>query len=293
MQTEAIEYLQSRSIARREPIYSANRFAKYMGDVPADQVTTEHLQELRRRLVNAGLKPRTIESTVSDLSTVIAWKTGAAPSLGNRLTADHPDPRHISVDAINAVWPLASSMLKGWIALSYWTAFRQTDGMRWLLEHRTQDIPDIIRLRAGKTRKNHVIPMPEWLRRILTEHRYRLRTVSSFGKKCIRGEIHACCVQAGISVWTPKHIRQTSITEWSRANPMAGGIIHGCKLGIMANYVASSIILESAAPRVRLPTCFGAKESQSAEEALIASFRRLDPSAQGLISGTAERLAAG
>ena len=293
MQNEAIAYLESRSIARREPIYSANRFAKYIGDIPADQVTTEHLQELRRRLVDAGLRPRTIESTVSDLCTVIAWKTGATLAPGNRLTADHPDPRHVSVDVINAVWPLASGMLKAWIALSYWTGFRQTDGMRWLLEHRTQDIPDIIRLRAGKTRKNHVIPMPAWLRRILTEHRYRLRTVSSFGRKCIRGEIHACCVQSGVPVWTPKHIRQTSITEWSRANPMAGGIIHGCKLGIMANYIASAIILESAAPRVRLPQCFGASESAGTEEALLHSFRRLDPQSQGLVSGMTDRLAAG
>jgi integrase len=264
-----------------------------MGDIPAEQVTSEHLQELRKRLVATGLKPRTIESTVSDLCTIIAWQTGSSPDPGTRLTADHPEPRHVSVDEINAVWPLASSMLKGWIALAYWSAFRQTDAMKWLLEHRAKDIPDVIRLTAGKTRKHHIIPMPAWLRKILTENRYRLRTVSSFGKKCIRGEIHACCLQAGIPIWTPKHIRQTSITEWSRANPMAGGIIHGCKLGIMANYVASQVILESAAPRVRLPSCFGASNESGSEESLLLNFRRLDPAAQGLISGTAERLAAG
>jgi hypothetical protein len=34
-------------------------------------------------------------------------------------------------------------------------------------------------------------------------------------------------------------------------------------------------------------------QSASTEESLLCHFRRLDPSAQGLISGTAERLAAG
>jgi hypothetical protein len=38
---------------------------------------------------------------------------------------------------------------------------------------------------------------------------------------------------------------------------------------------------------------FGATESASTEESLLCHFRRLDPSAQGLISMTAERLAAG
>jgi hypothetical protein len=38
---------------------------------------------------------------------------------------------------------------------------------------------------------------------------------------------------------------------------------------------------------------FGSSESATSEESLLSNFRRLDPSAQGLITGTAERLAAG
>ena len=44
---------------------------------------------------------------------------------------------------------------------------------------------------------------------------------------------------------------------------------------------------------ISLPACFGATQSASTEESLLCHFRRLDPSAQGLITGTAERLAAG
>jgi len=69
--------------------------------------------------------------------------------------------------------------------------------------------------------------------------------------------------------------------------------VHGSGLGVMSHYLDPLSVLESAAPRVRLPSCFGAQASTTTEDALIASFRRLDPSAQGLVSMTAERLAAG
>jgi len=42
---------------------------------------------------------------------------------------------------------------------------------------------------------------------------------------------------------------------------------------------------------VRVPQSFGA--ASSSEDSLLSAYRRLDPSAQGLISMTAERLAAG
>jgi hypothetical protein len=92
---------------------------------------------------------------------------------------------------------------------------------------------------------------------------------------------------------TPKQIRQTSVTEWTRANATAGAIVHGSGLGVMAHYLDPLSVLESAAPRVRLPSCFGACTETASEDTLLSHFRRLDPAAQGLIAGTAERLAAG
>jgi len=50
-------------------------------------------------------------------------------------------------------------------------------------------------------------------------------------------------------------------------------------------------ILTAAMDRVRVPQAFGA--AQSSEDSLLSAYRRLDPSAQGLVSMTAERLAAG
>ena len=74
---------------------------------------------------------------------------------------------------------------------------------------------------------------------------------------------------------------------------MAGAILHGSGLsGVMRHYIDPLSVLESAAPRVRLPDCFGATAGD-VESTLVANFRRLDTAAQGLIAGTAERLAAG
>jgi hypothetical protein len=77
------------------------------------------------------------------------------------------------------------------------------------------------------------------------------------------------------------------------ANATAGAIVHGAGLGVMSHYLDHLAVLQSAAPRVRLPSCFGASSESGSEESLLLNFRRLDPAAQGLIAGTAERLAAG
>ena len=57
---EARQYLATRNIKRREPLYSANRFARHIGDIAADQVTTEHLNQLRVKLLATQLAVRTI-----------------------------------------------------------------------------------------------------------------------------------------------------------------------------------------------------------------------------------------
>jgi len=95
-------------------------------------------------------------------------------------------------------------------------------------------------------------------------------------------------------VITPQNIRQASITEWSRSNATAGAIIHGCGLGVLAHYLDPLSVLESAAPRVRVPAAMrGDCKSEESEATLLIHFRRMDAAAQGIISATAERLSAG
>lgn len=293
MQSEAAQYLAGRQIVRREPLYSANRMARLMGDIPASEVTADHLDELRKRMQAEGLASRTIESTIADIITVVTEITGSNPGRGHRVQLSQPQPKPVPLLSLESCWQHCSPQLRAFIALAYWSAFRQSDAMRWLLENKAKGIPVVIQATAGKTRKRHVIPMPEWLAAILDAGRYRFRTVSDFARRCIRAEIHAACVQSGVEIWTPKHLRQRGITEWTRANATAGAIIHGCGLGVMAHYLDPLAVLESAAPRVRLPECFGACNQGSDEATLLTHFRRLDAAAQGLITGMSERLAAG
>ena len=293
MQSEAAQYLAGRQIVRREPLYSANRMARFMGDIPASQVTADHLDELRRRMQTAGLASRTIESTIADIITVVTETTGSSPGRGHRVPLSQPRPTPVPFLSIESCWPHCTPPLQSFIALSYWSGFRQSDSMRWLLEHKAKGIPAVIQATAGKTRKCHMIPMPEWLATILTAGRYRFRTVSDFARRCIRAEIHAACIRSGVEVWTPKHLRQRGVNEWTRANATAGAIVHGSGLGVMVHYLDPLSVLESAAPRVRLPACFGACTETATEDTLLRHFRRLDPAAQGLIAGMSERLAAG
>lgn len=288
---EARTYLCGRNIARREPLYSANRFARHMGDIPAHQVTTEHLDELRQRLLATRLSVRTIESTVADLITVITSVTGTMPPKGRKLLAQHIRPRPASIESIDAIWPHCSPSLRSYIAFSYWSALRQSDAMEWLRARRKSDIPRLIEHRASKTGKLHEIPMPSWLPPIIASGPYRFRSVSDYARKSIRAEIKAACIAAGVDSWSPKNLRQASVTAWSQSNAIAGRIIHGCGLGIMSHYIDPIAVLTAAMDRVRVPQSFGA--SSSPEESFLHSFRRLDPSAQTLIGTMAERLAAG
>ena len=291
MINDARLYLADRTIARKEPLYSANRFARFCGDIAAEDVTTTHLDSLRSQLQTAGLSAKTIESTIADIVTVVTWKTGSAIKKGRALDIPHPAPKPVPISSINLIWPHCSPQLQAWIAFSYWTALRLSDGMRWLLDHK-HNVPGLIEIKASKTQKRHQFPLPEWLRLILLNGPYRWRTVSDYARRAIRLEIAAACTAAKIDTIQPKQFRSRGVTEWYQAREGAGKIVHGVSLGIMASYLGQLEILEAAAPRVRLPSCFGCV-GETEETTLISNFRRMDPAAQSIITATAERLSAG
>lgn len=286
---EAKHYLESRTIARREPLYSANRFARAVGDIAAEDVTSEHLDQMRKALTAQGLSNRTIETTVADVITVVAFCTGKAPAKGCPLRVESPDPHPVDIAAIEECWQHLQPPLKAFVAFAYWTALRLDDALRWLHDHRHTDTISIV---ASKTRKRHRFPFPVWLKQLVTVD-FPFRAGSDFCKRQIRHEIAMASHKAGVSVWSPKELRQRGITEWSRANAMAGSLVHGTGMrGVLNHYIEPLSILESAAPRVRLPACFGASTDSSNEDALLSNFRRLDPAGQGLVTMTLERLAA-
>jgi hypothetical protein len=285
-------YLAAKRIIRREPLYSANRFVRLIGVVTPEEVTTIDLDRYRQICQGMSLSPRTIESSVSDLIAIVEHSTGRRPLPGQRMRLNHPEPSPVPISDVNAMWQHCCGWLKNWIVLTYWTGLRLTDGMDVLVRHGESMTGETINRSANKTRRRHCYPLPAWLPVIWTAARPPWQRSTDFWRKTLRHAITVACEQSGVPIWTPKQLRQRSITEWSRANATAGTIVHGCGLGVLSHYLDPLQILESAAPRVRLPECFGASAG-SGEESLVTSFRRCDPAAQSLIVGTAERLAAG
>jgi len=91
----------------------------------------------------------------------------------------------------------------------------------------------------------------------------------------------------------PSHVRDASLKAWCQADFHIGQVVHGCKLGVIGHYVDPLDIISPVAPRVRIPECFGGDNGKQPEEALVASFRLLDPQAKDLVLLTAERMRRG
>ena len=110
-------------------------------------------------------------------------------------------------------------------------------------------------------------------------------------QRVLRSGLRIACDAAGVDPFTPHQLRQRSLTEWARANAMAGGIVHGSGLGVLNHYVDPMTVLESAAPSVRLPESFCSDDERSDVDALPAIVAKLDPDAQDLVMRPATRLA--
>ena len=281
----AQEYRKRNGLRAKTIVKNCRRWDRF--GLPA---TAEGLTAFRQQALAAGLSPETIEKTVTDVLTVNSSQ-GKTLSPGKRLRRPAPEPKPAPLATVNAIWEVSPHWFRRWLVLTYWTAARCEDSLRIFRTVTSQT--EVIRLRADKTGRNHVWPVLPWLQEwLMLPSAHPLNGVSLHFTNVLRDGLTLLCEQAGVERITPQQLRQRSITEWSRANATAGAIVHGCGLGVLSHYLDPLQILESAAPRVRLPECFGAT-SATGEESLLANFRRLDQSAQDLIAGTAERLAAG
>ncbi len=278
-------YIADRGIARN-PLHSASRFVRFMGDCRTSEITTEMLKEFRKRAEASGLAAWTIRGTLKDIRTLIRWAGGSVSI--DRIQKPEPNPQPISFATIDAIWPHMAEWSRQWLVLSYWTGLRLADSIRM-----QRDLTDSkLEWIASKTKHRHKWPVMPWLRPLLQSQSLPYSSTDDWSKVIVRAELDRVSTQAGVERIQPSQIRDTGLRAWVRADFHAGKVLHGCGLGVIGHYVDVLDILEPVAPRVRLPSCFGATDA-TGEESLLASFRRLDPAAQGLISGTAERLASG
>ena len=294
MQLSALaeKYVSDHGLRARAIVSNCLRFERISGLTSVEQISTEVLIGFRQACLAMAFSNVTTEKTITDVTTIVKHTLGKIPEVGKRLRQPRPEPKPAALDAIDAIWEAAESKrLQRWLAITYWTGLRISDSIEVYLL--TQKPVEVLRHKASKTNLNHCWPVPDWLKHWLEPVEPPVfASVGWFGK-VIRKELAQTAARAKVKHCTPKNIRQASITAWTNANATAGAIVHGSGLGVMTHYLDPLSVLQSAAPRVKLPSCFGAVQSETEEATLLSFYRRLDPAAQGLIAGTAQRLASG
>ena len=289
----AESYVADRQIART-PIYSAVRFCSIIGDMPVEQISQQDIDKFKDAAPEKGWSPWTIKGTVRDVRTLTRHFCGFSPSI--RIKVERPEPEPTPLESIDAVWESLDDWMKQWIAMSYWFCLRLDDSVRMQLAlvdgQGWSESAGVMYWQAHKTGKKHRMPVPDWLKKWLKPQKLPYRRVADWTQDLIRKALAEASDHACIEQVYPRNVRQRGLTEWKRASPDAGSIVHGSGLGILDHYVSAVEILESVMFRVRLPKCFGAIDGAQAPEAeLLNSFRRLDPQAKDLVVMTAQRMA--
>ena len=284
----AEQYIAINGLKGRTPIHHCTRWVRMTGIVDARKVTAESIQSYRDTCQSHGYSPKSIEGSINDVVMIAATVTGVRVDVGKRLRIPRPVPKPTSRDDISRIYHDCPAWVRQWLALAYWTGLRLEDSLR-LQRDISGKAQTVIRWQASKTGHQQSWPVPEWINRHLI-----MQVVIPPGKTyChlqdnLRSSLTDACSKSAVPRILPKHIRQRSITAWKTADATAGSIIHGSGLGILDHYVDPLTILTAAAPKVKLPDCFGAGQDMPD---VVPLFSRLDPAGQQLILSTMERLA--
>lgn len=254
--------------------YEVTRWERITLNPPIDKIGVETFSQFRADCIAKGLAARSIESNIDTVrllmrAAVNAGRLTLVPVVGRRLRRPRPRPRPLTPDELRllfvhadiATWPNHTFAPMQWwrafFVLTYWTGFRLEDAC-WKLDWRHIDLKfsPALRFEAGKTEHIHEIPLPEQM----IPHLARVSTAGLVlgpprSMKCFRRELNAITRAARIGrPVTAKHMRQTAVSQWSKASSDAGRVIHGCGLGdVRDHYVDPYDILLSAAPRVPWP----------------------------------------
>jgi hypothetical protein len=285
----AEKYCDTRGIART-PVYAAKRFAAVIGDIDLSHVTQSHVDQYTQSSRQSSVPAWTIAGTLAAMRTLCKASNG--PSLRYDIRKPHPEPHPAAIEDLSAIWQHLAGWSRQWMAIQFWTCLRLTDAIAF---QRAAELGGSVwRYRASKTQQPHVYPVPEWMPQWCGEMRLPYGQNDDWSQVLVRAELDRCCKLARIKRILPQQVRQAGLTAWAGANATACQIIHGCGIGVLSHYLDPLSVLESAAPRVRIPSAMrGDHQTDDTESALLSHFRRLDPAAQGIISLTAERLAAG
>lgn len=286
--TEFAEQYVKRNGLKRTPIYSANRFARYLRDADITEVTSQDLSEVKERCQADGLSQWTVKCTLKDLRTLI--RASGRDIKVDRVRVPEPHPQPQSFADIDEAWPKLANWCRQWLVIAYWTALRLEDSIR--LQQSLTGEQNFLELVASKTGHRQRWPIMKWMHQYLQPINLPYGRNLDWSANMIRKELKNASKK---TLLQPNKIRDRSLNEWQRIG--VGDIVHGSglhRLGVMRHYIDPLEQLTTVAPRLAVPSCMrSVSAAVSTEEALVANFRSLDPAAQALIAGTAERLAAG
>lgn len=287
-------YTASREITRREFVYSANRFTRLLGPMRVNAVTTDVLCEYRDEMRKRKLQPSTIESSVSDMRTLVKAATGNLIDVGRRLHKPRPEPCPVTLHPLRACWPNLDEWVQQWTVISYWTALRLSDALS-LQFTLTETVPERLTWKASKTGHVQRWPIPQWLKPWLIRRSMPIARVSDFSRRLLRLRIIDACERAEVPPWKPKSLRQYSLTQWMRASPAAGAVVHGCGLnGVLKHYVDPLSLLEDATDKLFVPQFFqiGDVKEPTEKNDLNADdlLNRMDPAVRSAMLKTLQSL---
>lgn len=254
--------------------WDLRRFYVLIGDKEIEEITTKDYQLFRVRSKEAGHSASTTETTLRTVRQTLnacaeLGQLQALPFKGRGRRLKRPKPRPATIDelgifwhaTIAATWPRNTpwgrprDYWRGWGAIAYWTALRLHD-LTWTLSMK-HVYRDHIELTAEKTGIEHVFPLTDNVRRVLSK--YQGDDSQPLFQVCespnmIRKHLRLICEAAEIRKLIPRNFRQSSITQWTRAGGRAGDLIHGCGMSAVLNaYLDPLEILAEVAPRVVWP----------------------------------------
>lgn len=278
------------------------------------RITSDTLDEFRRRALQRGYAPYTIETAVNGVYTLIRHCGPESiaphgrglirdvPSRGRRLKivlAPRPSP---SLQDLSAVYRAAdvagyprgpippASWWRVFLVTAYNTALRLGD----LLELGCDDLDlpeSCIRLYAAKTGKRQDLPVNCVLRDHLQlangRPGERLLPLGSKSADHLRRELYRICEAAGVERVRPQAIRRRSATEYERTVPGAGGLVLGHTLRSMTftHYIAVLEVLRKAADRLPQPEAFLEKSSRHEHGGADEERRETDGRSKGRDDG--------
>lgn len=283
----AHEYCQVNNLARRTPVYTANRFVRMIGNLRVAAITTNDLCDFRKAQQAAGMSPATIESSIGDIQTMVKAATGVVVNPGKRLKRNRPQPRGVSLAHIEATWPHLETWMQQWVVLTFWTCLRIADAVK-LMHSLTDRAPDVLEWQASKTGHVHRWPVLPWVEKYLTRRTVPWNQPNDHAWKSVREQLTRACIMAGVPRWTPKLLRQFALTQWMRTDAGAGQVIHGCGLhSVLKHYIDPLIILEDAAKRIKVPSFFLSEEDKPKHDGdIVTLLSQLSEAQQSVLRET-------